>query len=73
MNVLGASDAATFTVKELLELTREKLELGAEELGYRVVKGEEPYLTIIRLDDGRHFLDSECRYQILDLPVAVDA
>ncbi len=41
MNVLGASDAASFTVKELVELTGEKLELSAEELGYHDVKGEE--------------------------------
>ncbi|MBV9928877.1 MAG: hypothetical protein JOZ96_27940 [Acidobacteria bacterium] len=41
MNVLGASDAASFTVKELLELTGEKLEVSAEDLGYHDVKGEE--------------------------------
>lgn len=27
---------------------------------------EEPYLTVIRLVNGRVLLDSECQYQILD-------
>lgn len=26
---------------------------------------EQPYLTVIRLDDGRHVLATECQYQTL--------
>lgn len=33
-------------------------------IGGKIVRDdmEEPYLTIIRLDDGRHVLGSECQY-----------
>lgn len=41
MNVLGASDAKSFTVEELVEFTGEELDLGTQELGYHDVKGEE--------------------------------
>ena len=33
-------------------------------LGGQIVRNdiEEPFVTIIRLDDGRHILDTECQY-----------
>jgi aspartate/methionine/tyrosine aminotransferase len=40
MNVLGASDAASFTLKELLKLSSTELNL-SENLGYHDVKGEQ--------------------------------
>jgi len=39
MNVLGASDAETFTIKDLLDLSGKRYDLGQIKLGYGKVKG----------------------------------